>query len=622
MKTGYFQYLWFLIWNKLIKNSYLYKILCGVYKYFSSKWQKSKITSWFRRVDADVEDKSRFGKLLGVGFKFMARLGEKNEFFTRCKERSFFISATKYLLHNFLALNLRFMGIILGTWLSLYTILNFALGGGFNIVTAVGAILCGAVSVFNINITDYIKPTVSSKIAEYFLGTELNYKFYYMTKCSKSKARYYCAVIFGVLMAVLSAFVHPLMGAVLLLGILFVAMVLYKVEFGVFVTAFLAPFIPTMVLTGLVLLCAFSLAVKAITSKNFKWKFGIVGMFIIIMIGIYLVSAIMSFARGKSLQIWAIYAVMMVFFFVVINTVKTRKQFFDLLKTFALSGLFVCLYGVYQYLFIKPMGAEAWVDSEMFEGISMRIYSTLENPNVLGEYILLVLPVCIGLMWTADKLGSKVFWAIISGIMGIVLILTFSRGCWIALVVAAAIYVTLVCGKLWGLALLVLPVLPFVIPQTVLQRLTSIGDMSDSSTSYRVFIWMGTILMMKDFWLSGIGMGEEAFNSVYPFYSYSAVVAPHSHNLFLQVWVETGLGGIINFLLILILWFKQMALGHRLTIDKKFKTLLVALSAGVCGFMVQGLFDNCFYNYRVVMVFWFVLALGISAVNVAKEETK
>ena len=339
MKNGYFQYLWLLIWNNLIKNSLIYKALCSVYKFFSSKWQKSKLASWFRRVDADVEGKSFSGKVLGIDFKILSKLGEKNEFFTKCKERSFLISACKYLLHNFLALNLRFIGIVLGVWLGLYTILNFCTGGGFNFIAALVAVLLGGISVFNINITDYIKPTITSKIAEYFLGTELSYKFYYMTKCSKSKARYYCAVIFGVLMAVLSAFVHPLMGALFLLGILFVSMVFYKVEFGVFVTVFLAPFIPTMVLAGLGVLCGCSLVVKAITSKSFKWKFGIVGMFIMLMILVYLLAALMSFARGKSLQIWFIYAVMMVFFFVAINTVKTKKQFFDLCKSQSLFSI-------------------------------------------------------------------------------------------------------------------------------------------------------------------------------------------------------------------------------------------------------------------------------------------
>ena len=37
--------------------------------------------------------------------------------------------------------------------------------------------------------------------------------------------------------------------------------------------------------------------------------------------------------------------------------------------------------------------SNAWIDEEMFEDATMRVYSTLGNPNVLGEYLLLVLPV-------------------------------------------------------------------------------------------------------------------------------------------------------------------------------------------------------------------------------------
>ncbi len=619
MKTGYFQFLWLWIWNNLIKNSLIYKILCKVYGFFSYKWQASKITGWFRRVDGDVEKHSVFGRIFGCGFSLIEKISKKSEFFTKCKENSFIVSACKYLLHNFLALNLRFIGILSAAGLAVYTGLNAFSGNDLSPVALALMLISAILAVFNVNAMDYFKPSGISKLAEYLIGTEFTYKAYYMTKCSKSRARYVCAVFFGVLAGVIGAKVNPLIGVGAVLGIVFFSMVMYKVEFGVFITVILAPFIPTMALAGMVIICAFSLLVKAITGKNFKWSFGIVGMFIIFMIGIYLVSALTSFARGKSLQIWAIYAVMMCFFFVVINTIKTKKQLLDLCRAFVLSGLFVCLYGIYQYVF-QVADPNAWLDESMFEGISMRIYSTLENPNVLGEYILLLIPVSVALMWKTEKVASKIFYFAVTAVMAAALILTFSRGCWIAIMVAAAIYITFVCGKIWGLLLLVIPVLPFVIPETVIQRFASVGDMSDSSTSYRVYIWAGTFLMLKDFWISGIGMGEEAFNRIYPFYSYNAIVAPHSHNMFFQVLVETGISGMINFMLILLFWFKQICRGHKVTQDKTLKTVLVAIGAAVFAFLVQGMFDNCFYNYRVFMLFWFVLGLGIAAVNIAKKE--
>ena len=105
----------------------------------------------------------------------------------------------------------------------------------------------------------------------------------------------------------------------------------------------------------------------------------------------------------NSLSILAVYIAFMLFYFVVINTIKTRKQLFDVLSLFAVSGCSVCLYGIAQYVFGWDT-ASAWVDEEMFTDIKMRVYSTLENPNVLGEYILLVLPVCVALIWQKSRL--------------------------------------------------------------------------------------------------------------------------------------------------------------------------------------------------------------------------
>ncbi len=56
------------------------------------------------------------------------------------------------------------------------------------------------------------------------------------------------------------------------------------------------------------------------------------------------------------------------------------------------AGVAVSMYGVYQYFFYAPDNTNGWIDSDMFYSISKRVYSTLENPNVLAEYLLLVIP--------------------------------------------------------------------------------------------------------------------------------------------------------------------------------------------------------------------------------------
>ena len=117
-------------------------------------------------------------------------------------------------------------------------------------------------------------------------------------------------------------------------------------------------------------------------------------------------------------------------------------------------------------------------------------------------------------------------------VLALCLVLTQSRGCWIGFMLSVVIFVTFYEGKWWGFIPIVLCILPFIIPQTIVDRIMSVGNMEDSSTSYRLYIWMGTLGMMKHYWLGGIGMGEAAFSQVYPFFSYNAIIAPHSHNLF------------------------------------------------------------------------------------------
>lgn len=619
--NGYFSTLWNYIWLKLIKNSFVYTLLCRIYSFFSNRWQDSFLANLFRKeyFSAESVSKSIVGKIFFSPFSLVELVNKTyGEKLTFQQERSFLVRTCKYYLHNILALNLRFFGVLATSTCLVSLVLSLANHTGIKL-ELIGIILGIILMPFDINLTEYFKSSALVKLFEKLIGAELNFDFFYVTKCGGLKS-ILCAIFFGTVAGLLAGILSPLYAALFLGGMWFFFMVLYKVEFGVFVTVFLAPIVPTMVVAALCLLCLFSLLIRALTVKKFEFKTEGIGLTILIFLGIYLLAGLTSFAKFKSLQIWGIYFAFISFYFVIINTIKTKSQLMNLLTTFCLSGFLVCFYGILQYVFDWNI-SQAWMDEEMFEDIKMRIYSTLENPNVLGEYILLVLPVAISLMWKKPGILSKLTYGGISAVMGIALILTFSRGCWIGIMASASVFITFAAGKLWGLALLVLPIIPMILPDSIINRFTSIGDMKDSSTSYRVYIWMGTFLLLKDFWLTGIGPGTENFTQVYPFYSYSSVVAPHSHNLFLQVLAETGILGLAAFLLVILFYIKNLAKAHQ--VQGKFgdiSVIMVGLGSAVTGFLVQGMFDNCFYNYRVFMIFWAVIALGTAAQSIAKKD--
>lgn len=609
-----FLYRLFISFKSVFVKTGTYKLFDRIYGAFSNAWRDSAIVNLLSK-NADggaFAQNSVLYKLLRFPFKIAEAVNKHLGNYARYViDKSFIVHIFRIFLNNILALNTRFGGVMLLACGMTYAAARFALGAGISkaglIIAAVGVVLC----VFNRNVTAFLETSAVVRFVEKTLGFELRYDFFKKTLTS-GRGRIVIAALAGAAAGAVGS-VNILLAPLLICGAFGMSLVLYAPITGVFFAVFAAPFVPTMVLAALCILTLGSLFIKGISTPYFKWRFDGMGLALAFLLLIFLISSITSFAPVNSLTVWCMYFVFMGFYFVIINSVKSRRQVVGLLRVFVLAGALVALYGVLQYVFGWNT-SNAWIDEEMFENDTMRVYSTLENPNVLGEYLLLVLPISAVFMCRHKCAElSKWAYAAVTAILFLCLILTQSRGCWLGFMLAAVIFVTFTNGRLWGLVPIALAIVPFIIPQTIVDRLLSIGNMEDSSTSYRVFIWFGTIAMLKDFFIGGIGMGEKAFNSVYPFYSYNAIIAPHSHNLYLQLVTESGVAALAVFIACMVIFIRRMASmynGGEKTSEGSM--LAVGFISGVAGFLLQSMFDYTFYNYRVMAMFFMFLAMGMA----------
>lgn len=395
---------------------------------------------------------------------------------------------------------------------------------------------------------------------------------------------------------------------------LFAGSVFTQTWFWCIIPVVLAPmlnfFRPSLMILGLAMIGYASLLLNLVHSRSKQLAWSPINRYILLYVAVYLAGTLFSVNPRGSLQPGLLSVAFMLFAVVLYNAVTGRRQLDTLIFLLVLAATAVAFYGILQYLFGWGYQSAAWVDSDMFSGISFRVPSTLDNPNMLGQYLILMIPVGGAGLLSAKTWLQRAFYFCCCGIMCVCMILTYSRGAWLGLLFAGAVFVVLLNPRLIMLAPFALVALYFVLPETVISRFTSIGNLGDNSTSYRVYIWMGTLAMLKDYWLCGIGPGDAAFNMVYPAYSYNAIVAPHSHNLFLQILCDAGIVALLVFLLLLFVYFRMMCSALSRETNWKSRIHQIAFTAGVCGFLVQAMTDYSFYNYRVMFLFWAYLALG------------
>ena len=375
--------------------------------------------------------------------------------------------------------------------------------------------------------------------------------------------------------------------------------------------AAMTPILPTMAVLALVMV-GFCSLLLGILRKKHRLQYATINRFVILYAAIYLVATFTSVTPSESL-LSGILSVAFILFTVVLGSAVTKRQQLDaVIFLLVLAGAAVSAYGICQYLFGWGYQSSAWVDSDMFSSIGFRVTATLQNPNMLGQYLVLMIPVGGAKLLSCKTWPERIFYFASCGLMCICMILTFSRGAWLGLVFAAAIFFVLLDPRLIMLAPFALVALYFVLPETVISRFTSIGNLKDNSTSYRVYIWLGTLAMLKDgYWLCGVGPGEAAFNQVYPAYSYNTIVAPHAHNLFLQIVCDAGIVALGIFLLALFWYFRSLCSALGKEKDFTSRILQIAFIAGMAGFLVQAMTDYSFYNYRVMLIFWVYLAMGV-----------
>lgn len=400
-----------------------------------------------------------------------------------------------------------------------------------------------------------------------------------------------------------------------LLGTMGVVLILHDIRLGIFAAVILLPFMPDMLnllymifMVGVYLYKALFKDINPLTKEPMDLPILVFALLI-------LISTITSIDPLGSFRDLAIHLTAMGFMFVLVNSIKTKKDFNILITFLVIAATLVALYGLYQYKVGVDM-EDKWVDAANNPDVKTRVFSVFGNPNILAEYLIMIIPISISLFWYSKKLNKKAIFLGISLVLMLALVLTLSRGGWIGFAFGILIFVILIEKKL------LLSIIPLVLggvyflPQSILNRISSIGNLRDSSNAYRLKMWGITLDIIRDNWLVGVGFGYIPFKYTFETYIRTMPVY-HSHNTYLQITGEMGILGLIVFLgLIFIIYkysIKRLIKGE----DRYIRTMAAGVLAGLAALLGHGAVESVLYLPRIIITFWTLVALLLALMRIS-----
>ncbi|MRR13730.1 O-antigen ligase domain-containing protein [bacterium] len=227
-----------------------------------------------------------------------------------------------------------------------------------------------------------------------------------------------------------------------------------------------------------------------------------------------------------------------------------------------------------------------------------------------------------------EKTWLRYFAAVLLVTQAMALLLTYTRGSWLALAFGLAVGVMMIDSRLiWPFVAGGGALIPFV--PGALDRVLSIFSLAGTA-SYRLTLWKVAGVAISERPLFGVGLGRfyDAFTNVvlnHPELNMTVLVYG-AHQSYFQLAAEVGVIGAIAFAWMV---FEACRMGGFYTVrmrgDIRARLANSALAAGLIAFAINALTSNAFQHPRGA-VFFFVLvgmqaALGAPFWSLPAEET-
>jgi len=359
---------------------------------------------------------------------------------------------------------------------------------------------------------------------------------------------------------------------------------------------------------------------EAVAIKKTKPKFfPQVSLPALCLIGTGLISVLNS--RNKLFSFFEIVQLgqMFLVYFYIANHVKGEEDVELVLKVL-LWGLFLEATVVLVQYLTKTQFSLMFEQVVFISGDHLfRPVGTFGHPNSTAGYLTPLLIICLGLLLSKTKFSktknvhNSLTW-LPFGLGLVALVVTFSRGAWVAFLAATCLLVMLNMHYRWlsvppwamFIGIIITASLASIFGTAILYRLTH----QHENALARILLMRLSLNMIKAHPLIGVGINN--FGLVMKDYVTAALARAWlyiAHNRYLTVWAETGTIGFLAFLWFLLSVFRE---GFRSVRSARpfFSPVALGIVAGLFGYATHMMFD-VFDQRSLVQLLWTLTGLVV-----------
>lgn len=313
---------------------------------------------------------------------------------------------------------------------------------------------------------------------------------------------------------------------------------------------------------------------------------------------------------------------------IVLQYVKTIRRLMGLAFLLVLVGSGETLFGLWQYL----RGAKT-VLGQATPNIGT-VNATYFSHNHFAGFLILIIPVTLGLLIGSRQIEKKGFLALLTGIMGAALVLSLSRGGLLSITIAlAGLIICMMVKKVqetgaWVRYILLPLLLIGCIAGFILwMGLSPIAHRSLSDTFFpeksafeeeiRFSLWRNALALVKEFplWGSGLGTFEYVFQRYRPDILAQNQQVYYAHNDYLELLTEMGFPALLIVVWGIIRFYRYGLRTYFRHQDPVLTSLLLGGMTSCTAMFIHSAFD---FNLQIpanALLFTIILAMTTATAN-------